>query len=428
MCKSMRRVAVTGLGVLAPNGCGVGKFWEALTEGARAVSRIKAFDPSGHASQIAGQIDELPALGPQAGSQLGGHDRFVRLALGASEEALDDSGIEIAAMEPRRAGACIANAIAGTRLMAEHFADLTDAGSGPLDLADAHRFLHQAATFNTASATVSAAFGLEGPCVSVITGCTGGNDAVGFAAGVIRRGEADVMLAGAAEAPITPLVLACFDVIGALSRRNHEPEAASCPFDRGRDGFVLGEGAGVLVLEEWEHARRRGAHIYAEISGYGTTCSAHHMTDLAPDGAALARSIDLALADAGCSTERLGYVKAHGSSTRQNDVCETNAIKRSLGHDAYVVPVSSIKSMVGHALAAANAIELVACALVLEHHVIPPTMNLSERDPDCDLDYVPNAAREGRVEALASLSSGFGGIHSTVVMEGLRSRERGHAA
>jgi 3-oxoacyl-(acyl-carrier-protein) synthase len=168
--------------------------------------------------------------------------------------------------------------------------------------------------------------------------------------------------------------------------------------------------------------------VYAEVSGYGTTCNAHHMTDLAPDGTALARSIDLALADAGCSTERIGYVKAHGSSTRQNDVCETNAIKRSLGSDAYVVPVSSIKSMVGHALAAANAIELVACALVLEHQVIPPTMNLSERDPDCDLDYVPNAAREGRVEALASLSSGFGGIHSTVVLEGRGSRERRHAA
>jgi 3-oxoacyl-(acyl-carrier-protein) synthase len=424
----MRRVAVTGLGVLAPNGCGVRRFWDALTEGVRAVSRITAFDPAGHASQIAGQIDVLPALGSLAGSQLGGQDRFVRLALGASEQALDNSGLEVAAMDPRRAGACVANAIAGTRLMAEHFAELTDAGTAPLDLAEAHRFLHHAATFNTASATVSAAFGLQGPCVSVITGCTGGNDAVGFAAGAIRRGEADVMLAGAAEAPITPLVLACFDVIGALSRRNHDPEAASCPFDRGRDGFVLGEGAGVLVLEEWEHARRRGAHVYAEVSGYGTTCNAHHMTDLAPDGTALARSIDLALADAGCPTECLGYVKAHGSSTRQNDVCETNAIKRALGYDAYRVPVSSIKSMVGHALAAANAIELVACALVLEHQVIPPTMNFSERDPDCDLDYVPNAAREGRVEALASLSSGFGGIHSTVVLEGRGSRERRHAA
>jgi 3-oxoacyl-(acyl-carrier-protein) synthase len=411
----MRRVVVTGLGVVAPNGCRVPRFWEALTAGKRAVSRISAFDPSDHASQIAGQIHALPEPAPS--EHLEGQDRFVQLALTAAEEALGDSGLALAGLDPRVAGACIGNAVAGTRLMAEHFADLTNSGRGPVDLREAHRLLHHAATFNTAGATVSAAFGLEGPCVSVITGCTGGNDSIGFATGIIRRGEAEVMIAGATEAPITPLVVACFDVIGALSHRNRDPECASSPFDHGRDGFVLGEGAGVLLLEEWEHARRRGARVYAEVTGFGSTSNAHHMTDLAPEGTELARSIDLALADAGCPQERLGYVNAHGSSTPQNDICETNALKRALGPDAYRVPVSSIKSMIGHALAAANAIEMVACALVLEHQVIPPTMNLHEPDPHCDLDYVPNAAREGHVEAVANISSGFGGIHSTVVLE-----------
>jgi 3-oxoacyl-(acyl-carrier-protein) synthase len=310
----------------------------------------------------------------------------------------------------------IANAIGGTKLMTEHFPDITAGGTGPIDVAAAHPLLHRHGAFNTAAAAVADAHGFEGPAVSLTTGCTGGNDALGYALDAIRRGDADVMVAGASEAAITPFVLACFDVIGALSVRNDDPAHASRPFDAGRDGFVIGEGAGLCVVEEWEHAVRRGAPILAELAGFGTTANAFHMTDLQPEGHDLGRSFREALTDARCNPGEIGYVNAHGSSTPQNDVCETSAIKAVLGHHATATPVSSIKSMLGHALAAANALEAVACVLALQDGVLPPTINYELPDPRCDLDYVPNVARESRPDAIASLSSGFGGIHSTIVL------------
>ncbi|GCE49777.1 act minimal PKS ketosynthase (KS/KS alpha)/minimal PKS ketosynthase (KS/KS alpha) [Thermosporothrix hazakensis] len=411
-----RRVVITGLGVVAPSGIGKKEFAEALWQGRSAVSRISCFDPSGHASQIAAEcrdfVPERFGITPQMLDQ---DDRVVHLALVAAREAMQDANFTT--LDPSRLGVSIATAVAGTKRMAEHFAVLTEGGTVPVPPAAAHPFLYRAATFNTTSAVVATEFGAESVCSTLATGCTGGNDALGFALDVIRRGEADVMIAGAAEAPITPLVVACFDVIGALSQHNDEPQRASRPFDKDRTGFVLAEGAGLVILEELEHARRRGAHIYCELSGFGSTCNAYHMTDLPAEGDALSRSLTLALADAACTPEQVDYVNAHGSSTRQNSICETYAIKKALGQKAYQTPVSSIKSMIGHALAAANAIEAVACALAFEHHMLPPTINLDEPDPACDLDYIPHVAREWHGNTIASLSSGFGGIHSTIVLQ-----------
>lgn len=413
----MRRVVVTGLGVLAPNGIGTKDFAAGLWAGRNGVSRMTAFDPSTFASQIAGALPEvdLPGLPAQDPA---GDDRVVQLALRAAGEAITEAGFLGGFPVPGRAGVVVANAIGGTKFMTEHFPSITAHGTAPIDVAAAHPRLHVAATFNRPSAAIADAHGLGGPVLTLATGCTGGNDAIGFAFDAIRRGEVDVMVAGAAEAPLTPFVVACFDVIGALSVRNHDPQRASRPFDADRDGFVLAEGAGIAVLEEREHARRRGAPILGEVLGFGSCVNAFHMTDLAEHGTDLGRSLRLALDDARCPTDRVDYLNAHGSSTPQNDLCETNAIKAVLGEHAYRVPVSSIKSMVGHALAAANALEFVATVLAIGEGVLPPTINHATAGPGCDLDYVPNVARDARIDIAASLSSGFGGIHSTVVVGG----------
>jgi minimal PKS ketosynthase (KS/KS alpha) len=412
----MHRVAITGLGVLAPNGCGKHAFADGLWSGRNGVSRIDAFDPTDFKSQIAGQLP-ADAL-PDAGTSLSTDDRVVQIALMAAREAMADAGLERLPddLDPSRFGVSIANAIGGTKLMTEHYPDITANGTAPLDVASAYAALHLSATFNTPAVAVADAYALGGPVVTLTTGCTGGNDAIGFAFDAVRRGEADLMLAGAAEAPITPFVVACFDVIGALSVRNDEPEHASRPFDASRDGFVLAEGAGIAVLERWDHAVERGIPILGEVLGFGSSANAFHMTDLASHGSDLARSFRLALDDARLPAERIGYVNAHGSSTPQNDLCETNAVKKVLGDRAYETPVSSIKSMVGHALAAANALEFVGSVLALGERVLPPTINHAAPGESCDLDYVPNEARETRFDTVASLSSGFGGIHSTVIL------------
>lgn len=413
----MRRVAVTGLGVLAPNGIGTKDFATGLWNGRNGVARTAAFDPAEFASQVAGALPEVDLPGPPADAP-DGDDRIVGLALRAADEAIEAADLTMGLDNPGRAGVAVANAIGGTKFMTEHFRDITEDGTAPIDVAAAHPRLHVAATFNRPSTAIADAHGFGGPALTLATGCTGGNDAVGFAFDAIRRGEADVMVAGAAEAPLTPFVVACFDSISALSVRNDDPERASRPFDVDRDGFVLAEGAGIAVLEEWEHARKRGAPILGEVLGFGSSTNAFHMTDLAEDGTDLGRSLRLALDDAGCPADRVDYINAHGSSTPQNDLCETNAIKSVLGEHAYRAPVSSIKSMVGHALAAANALEFVASVLAIGEGALPPTINHVAPGAGCDLDYVVNEARDARVDIAASLSSGFGGIHSTVVVGG----------
>jgi act minimal PKS ketosynthase (KS/KS alpha) len=290
---------------------------------------------------------------------------------------------------------------------------------GRLDLVDhdyASRHLYDYFVPSSFAKEVAWAIGTEGPATVISTGCTSGLDSVGYATDLIREGSADIMIAGASDAPISPITVACFDAIRATTSRNDDPEHASRPFDLNRDGFVLGEGAAMLVLEEYEAASRRGAHMYAEIAGFATRCNAFHMTGLKPDGLEMAEAIRVALAEAQMNAETIDYINAHGSGTKQNDRHETAAFKRSLGDHAYRTPVSSIKSMVGHSLGAIGSIEIAASALAIEHNVVPPTANLHESDPECDLDYVPLVAREQATDTVLTVGSGFGGFQSAMVL------------
>jgi len=299
----------------------------------------------------------------------------------------------------------------------EEFLFVTDWGKNPIDPRKGRPYLYDAAMFNTPSAEVSAVYHTQGINCTISTGCTAGTDSLGFAFELIRDGRQDIIITGASEAPITPITFGAFDVVNALSKRNDDPYSASRPFDNKRDGFVISEGAGILIMEELEHAKKRKAHIYAEVVGYGTSCNAYHMTDLPATGEPMAKCINQALSDAAVKPEEISYINAHGSSTRQNDVFETAAYKLALGEFAYKVPISSIKSMIGHPLAAANAIESVVCCMIFKEGYLPPTINQQERDPQCDLDYVPNVQRKLSPRYILKTSSGFSGIHSAMVFK-----------
>ena len=416
-----RRVAVTGVGVVAPGGIGVKSFWELLTAGRTATRGITLFDPTGFRSRIAAECDFDPyAEGLGAPHTL--LDRHVQFGLVAAREAVADAGIgdaglADAATDPWRTGAVLGTAVGSTTALEDGYVVVSDRGRHwVVDSTAADPYLYHALVPSTLAAEVATEQGAHGPVQTVSTGCTSGLDAVGYAFQLIEDGRAEVMIAGASDAPISPITVACFDAIKATSTRNDDPAHASRPFDATRDGFVLGEGAAVLVLEEWEHARRRGAHIYCEVGGFATYGNAYHMTGLTTHGVEMAAAIDSALAQARLRPDQVGYVNAHGSSTRQNDRHETAAVKRSLGEHAYRVPMSSIKSMVGHSLGAIGSIELAACVLAIEHGVIPPTANYEHRDPECDLDYVPRHAREARLDSVVSVGSGFGGFQSAVVL------------
>ncbi len=413
-----RRAVITGVGIVSPNGIGKEACWRGMIEGISAVDRVTEFDVSPFNTRIAAQVRDFNgvALGLTR-EEMRRMDRYVQFAVVAARMALEDSGLDLERIDHRRMGVCLANAICGTKYMEEEFALVTDSGREAIDPAKARPDLYDAAMFNTPSSEISAKYGLQGVCTTVSTGCTAGSDAVGFGMEAIQDGEADVMIVGASEAPITPITFGAFDTINVLSTRNDDPPAASRPFDARRDGFVISEGAGLLVLEEWEHARRRGARIYCEVAGFGTTCNAYHMTDLPPDGEAMSDCILRALEDARCRPEDVDYINAHGSSTRMNDVFETSAYKAALGAHAFKVPISSLKSMIGHPLAGANGIELAVGALIFERDVLPPTINQEERDPRCDLDYIPNAARKARIRVMLKTSSGFSGIHSALVLK-----------
>ncbi|MDJ1134988.1 beta-ketoacyl-[acyl-carrier-protein] synthase family protein [Streptomyces iconiensis] len=416
-----RRVALTGIGVLAPGGIGSKRFWDLLADGRTATRRITFFDPTPFRSQVAAQIDFDPAehgLGPQDVRRM---DRAAQLAVVAAREALEDSGIGVGSgpgsADPHRTGVTVGSAVGATMGLDQEYRVVSDGGT--LELVD-HTYavphLYGYLVPSSFAAEVAWAAGAEGPATVVSTGCTSGIDAVGHAAEVIREGSADVMVAGATDAPISPITMACFDAIKATTPRRDEPECASRPFDGTRNGFVLGEGSAFFVLEELDSARRRGAHVYAELAGYATRSNAYHMTGLRPDGAEMAEAIRSALGQARTAADRIDYVNAHGSGTKQNDRHETAAFKKSLGAHAYDVPVSSIKSMVGHSLGAIGSIEIAACALAMEHHVIPPTANLRTPDPECDLDYVPLTARERRTDTVLTVGSGFGGFQSAMVL------------
>ncbi|GAA2795612.1 beta-ketoacyl-[acyl-carrier-protein] synthase family protein [Kitasatospora paracochleata] len=412
-----RRVAVTGIGVVAPGGIGVPAFWDLLTSGRTATRGITLFDPEGFRSRIAAECDFDPAAQGLDPEQIARSDRYVQFALVAAAEAVADSGLDPAAEDPWRLGVSLGTAVGGTTRLEQDYVLVSAYGEDwAVDHRPAGKYLERAFQPSTLAAAVAERFGAAGPVQTVSTGCTSGLDAVGYAACTIEEGRADVVIAGACDSPISPITVACFDAIKATSARNDDPEHASRPFDATRDGFVLGEGGAVLVLEELEHARRRGARIYAELGGFATFGNAYHMTGLTQEGREMSEAIDRALAHAKINGEDVDYVNAHGSGTKQNDRHETAAVKRSLGEHAYRTPMSSIKSMVGHSLGAIGAIELVACTLALHHGVVPPTANYRERDPECDLDYVPGAARELPLRHVLSVGSGFGGFQSAVVL------------
>ncbi|MFP8960093.1 beta-ketoacyl-[acyl-carrier-protein] synthase family protein [Streptomyces nanhaiensis] len=412
-----RRVVITGIGVTAPGGVGTKNFWHLLSEGRTATRRISFFDPSPFRSQVAAEIDFDPGLHGLSPQEVRRMDRAAQLAVVTAREAVEDSGVELGDADPHRVGVTIGSAVGATTGLDWEYRAVSDGGR--LDLVDhAYAVPHLYNYFvpSSFSAEVAWAVGAEGPNTVVSTGCTSGLDAVGYATELIREGTADVMVAGATDAPISPITVACFDAIKATTPRNDDPEHASRPFDGTRNGFVLGEGSAVFVLEELESARRRGAHVYAEIAGYASRCNAFHMTGLRPDGREMAEAIRVALDEARLAPEDIDYVNAHGSGTKQNDRHETAAFKKSLGEHAYAVPVSSIKSMVGHSLGAIGSIEIAACALAMEYGVVPPTANLHTPDPECDLDYVPLTARDWKTDAVLSVGSGFGGFQSAMVL------------
>ncbi|MGW1979473.1 beta-ketoacyl-[acyl-carrier-protein] synthase family protein [Streptomyces sp. NPDC001889] len=421
-----RTAVVTGIGVVAPGGNGTAAFWRMLTEGRTATRAITLFDATGFRSRIAAECDFDPAAAGLSPQEIRRMDRCAQFAVVCAREALADAGDALAGTPPHRLGVTIGSATGCTMSLEREYVVVSDGGRRwEVDPGYAARHLYSSLVPSSIAAEVAWTAGAQGPVSLVSTGCTSGLDAVTQGARRIADGLADVVLAGASDAPISPITSACFDAIRATSANNDDPAHASRPFDLGRDGFVLGEGAAVLILEERERARARGARVYCEIAGYASRSNAYHMTGLKPDGLDMAEAIRAALDRARMAPDRIDYINAHGSGTRQNDRHETAAFKESLREHARRVPVSSIKSMVGHSLGAIGSIELAASALAMHHGVVPPTANLDTPDPECDLDYVPRTAREHRMDAVLSVGSGFGGFQTAVVLAGPHRRGSG---
>ncbi|MFG2832695.1 beta-ketoacyl-[acyl-carrier-protein] synthase family protein [Streptomyces sp. NPDC048434] len=413
----MRRVAITGLGAVAPGGVGIKNYWDLLTAGRSATRTISFYDASPFRSRVAAECDFDPAAAGLTPQEIRRLDRAAQFAVVSTREALADSGLEAAGIDPGRIGTSLGSAVGCTTSLEREYVVVSNGGrSWQVDHTYAVPELYRHFVPSSMAAEVGMAAGAEGPAAVVSTGCTSGLDSLGHAVELIREGTCDVMIAGATEAPISPITSACFDAIHATTPRNDTPESACRPFDRTRSGLVLGEGAAILVLEELTSAQARGAHIYAEIAGFAARCNAYHMTGLKPDGREMAQAIDAALAEARIDPTAIDYINAHGSGTKMNDRHETGAFKRSLGAHAYRTPVSSIKSMIGHSLGAIGSLEIAACALAMEHSVLPPTANLHEPDPELDLDYIPLTAREKKTDTVLSVGSGFGGFQSAMVL------------
>jgi act minimal PKS ketosynthase (KS/KS alpha) len=412
-----RRVVITGAGVLAPGGNGVKAFWQLLTDGRTATRLITGFDAAPFRSRVAAECDFDPLQFGLTRREARRMDRAAQFAVVCARDAIADSGLEPDALDPGRLGVSVGSAVGCTMSLEREYVVVSDTGRERLvDHRYAVPHLYDYLVPSSLAAETAWSVGAEGPVSVISTGCTSGLDSVGYAVELIREGTADVMVAGATDAPISPITLACFDAIKATTPRNDDPATASRPFDRSRNGFVLGEGSAMFVLEERDRARRRGAPILAEISGFASRCNAFHMTGLRPDGKEMSAAIDAAMAEARIDPTDIDYVNAHGSGTRQNDRHETAAFRRSLGEHAYQVPVSSIKSMIGHSLGAVGSIEIAASLLAIAHNVVPPTANLHEPDPECDLDYVPLTAREHRTDVVLTVGSGFGGFQSAMIL------------
>jgi 3-oxoacyl-[acyl-carrier-protein] synthase II len=410
-----RRVVLTGLGALTPVGVTTEEFWAALKLGKSGIGPITKFDASEFPTRIAGEVrnfDEAQYIDKKDARRL---DPYLKYAIATSAMAVEDAALDRDKVDATRFGVLIGSGIGGITTLIEGEEIRRTKGFDRVS-----PFVVPMLIINMASGLVSMRFGAKGPNSSIVTACATGNHAIGDAFKIIERGDADVMIAGGAEAMIVPLTIAGFCSMKAMSTRNDEPEKASRPFDAGRDGFVCGEGAGIVVLEALEHAVRRDARIYAEIVGYGMTSDAHHMTAPDPEGDGATRAMQLALADGDVDLDGVGYINAHGTSTPYNDKFETLAIKRAFGDHARRLAVSSTKSMTGHLLGAAGGVEAVATALALYHGMLPPTINYETPDPDCDLDYVPNQARKVDVEYALSNAFGFGGTNATLAFRRYR--------
>ena len=407
---SRRRVVVTGMGALCAIGNDVVSIWDAAIAGRSGIGPITRFDAEGFETRFAGEVKGFDAAAMVGRKESRRMDRFSQLSIVAARQAVEQSGLDIAA-EPTRVGTLIATGMGGM----ETFEAGTEAmlNGGPRRVSP---FFVPMMLANMASGNVAIDLGMKGPNYAPVSACAASGHAIGEGTLMIRNGLADAMVVGGGEAPITRMGIAGFGSMGALSTRNDDPAGASRPFDKGRDGFVLAEGAAVLVLEEREHALERGATILAEIVGYGTTDDANHMVQPGPGGEGAARAMVLAMEDAGLVPANIGYINAHGTSTPLNEKLETEAIKRAFGDEAYTTPISSTKSMTGHLLGAAGALEAIFSVKVLETGVLPPTINQEEPDPDCDLDYVPNVAREADVSVVMSNSMGFGGHNVSLII------------
>jgi len=409
-----RRVVVTGLGVVAALGHDVDSFWAALVAGRSGISRVSLFDPAGFASQIGGEVRDWDAAQHMDPKEARRNDRYTHFGFVAARQAVTDSGIDMTKEDGDRVGVIIGSGIGGMYTYESQLKVLAERGPRKVS-----PFTIPSLIGNMCAGLVSIEYGARGPSFGIVSACATGTHALGEAAHAIRRGDADVMIAGGSEAAITPFAYASFCSMKAMSTRNDAPEKASRPFDRQRDGFIMGEGAGVVVLESLEHAQARGARIYCELAGYAATSDAYHITQPDPEGRGLSLAMRRALASAAVQPDQIDYINAHGTSTPYNDKFETLAIKKVLGDHARKVAISSTKSMTGHLLGAAGGIESVICVKTIQTQMIAPTINLEEPDPDCDLDYVPNVARPAAVRVVLSNNLGFGGQNATAIFRAL---------
>jgi 3-oxoacyl-[acyl-carrier-protein] synthase II len=410
---SGRRVVVTGLGAVTPLGNTVAEFWSALAQGKSGIDKIQAFDVSAYDCQIAGEVKGFnPVAAFKNPKEVKRTDRYTQLAMAAAKEAVQEAGLLNASLDLDRVGVLVGSGIGGLGTLEAQHTVLMQKGPGRLS-----PFLIPMLISNIASGLISMEYGFRGPNFAVVTACATSGQSVGEAWRVIRDDDADVIVAGGSESTICPMAVGGFGAMRALSTRNDEPQRASRPFDKARDGFVMSEGAGVMVLEELEHAKKRGAKIYGEVIGYGQSADAHHMTAPSPEGAGAALAMQNALKRAQINPEAVNYINAHGTSTPQGDVCETQAVKKVFGEHAKKVMVSSTKSMTGHLLGAAGAVELAICVKAIEAGLVPPTINLDDPDPECDLDYVPHQAREAKIDVAMSNSFGFGGHNCSLIVK-----------
>lgn len=405
-----RRVVITGLGIICPVGIGVPEVWSGIIEGKSGIARITRFDPSAFSSQIAGEVKGFDPTRYLSAKESRRMDAFIHYGLAAAIEAIKDAGIEASPDNAERIGVNIGSGIGGLPMIEDTHTELQKYGPRKIS-----PFFVPGTIINMISGNLSIMYGFKGPNLAIVTACTTATHCIGESGRIIEYGDADVMIAGGAEATVSPLGMGGFCAARALSVRNDDPAAASRPWDRDRDGFVLGEGAGIMVLEEYEHAKARGANIYCELAGYGMSADAHHMTAPCEDGDGAVRCMANAIRNAGVNRDEINYINAHGTSTPLGDIAETVAVKRCFGDHAAKIAVSSTKSMTGHLLGAAGGVEAVFSALAIRDQVAPPTINLFNQDPQCDLDYVPNTARRMTIGVAVSNSFGFGGTNGSLV-------------